>query len=88
MRLYLGKKRKPPIGDKQHHVKISDRAFERLNACFEASTLKSRRDFLDNLILSYSKRSGIELMLEKRWREAGKRKKASKARRDGRGSER
>lgn len=84
MRLHLGRKRKPPISDKQHHVKISQRAFERLNECFRASVFTSRRAMLDSLILSYSQRLEVEPMLERRWRKAGKRKVKSKARRAGR----
>lgn len=87
MRLHLGKKRKAPISDKQHLVKISQRAFERVNECFKVSGLKSRRQLLDNLITSCSINMGVEPKLEKCWREAGKRKKASKASRDGRRSE-
>lgn len=85
MRLHLGRKRKPPIvKGKQHHIRISQQGFERLEACFKASGLKTRRQMLDNLVLGYSVNLGVEPGLQKHWRKAGKRKKASKARRDGR----
>ena len=78
MRLHLGMKRKSPIGkDRQHHVRISQRAYERLEACFKASTVKSRRQLLDNLISSCSIDMGVEPALEKHWRKAGRRKKAA-----------
>lgn len=72
-------KRKPPVSaDKQHHVRISQRAFERLEACFKVSTLKSRRQLLDNLISSCSIDMGVEPQLAERWRKAGKRRAKAK----------
>lgn len=84
MRLHLCTKRKPPIVDgKPTHVRVSRRAKERLEACFKLSGVKTQQQMLDNLIRSYSEQLGAEPMLERRWRTAGKRKKASKARREG-----
>lgn len=84
MSLYLGRKRKPPgTNDKPTHVRVSQRGKERLEACFEMGGVKTRQQMLDNLIRDYSERLGVEEMLEKRWRNAGKRKKATKASRKG-----
>lgn len=81
----VGMKRKPPVtNDRQHHVRISHRSYERLIECLRSSTIKSRRQLLDNLIHKCSKDMGVEKMLMERWNKGANRKKTSRARRAGR----
>lgn len=81
MRSHLGRKRKLPIADgKPTHVRVSQRGKERLEECFAQSGFKTRQQMLDNLIRDFAIERGVERQLERRWRNAGKRKKATKAR--------
>lgn len=77
-------KKKPPVDDKQHHVRISHRGYERLAECLRKSPVNSRRQLLDAIIRGCSIAMDVEPMLERRWRKTPNRKKASRARKAGR----